>query len=92
MVSRPTCRHCSRNRANRPLGLCWSCYYRPGVRDRYPSTSKYARHGVGIGVNFHSPAPARPPEAVPGSPEKLAVLAERARNGEQLWHPDDATK
>lgn len=41
------CRHCQVKNANRPLGLCWTCYYKPGVRALYPSTSKYApkRHG-----------------------------------------------
>ena len=41
------CRHCSKSKVNRPRGLCWSCYYTPGVRDLYPSTSKFARRGVG---------------------------------------------
>ena len=27
--------------------------------------------------------------AMPGSPEKLDVLAERLENGKPLWHPDD---
>ena len=40
------CRHCHRVESNRPRGLCWSCYYTPGVRGQYPSTSKYARRGV----------------------------------------------
>jgi hypothetical protein len=38
----PLCRHCGRRRPNRPLGLCWGCYYTPGMRALYPSTSKYA--------------------------------------------------
>ena len=42
-----TCRHCSKSKVNRPRGLCWSCYYTPGVKELYPSTSKYARRGVG---------------------------------------------
>ena len=29
------CRHCQRNKAIRPRGLCWKCYYAPGVRDQY---------------------------------------------------------
>ena len=33
-------------KSNRPRGLCWSCYYRPGVREQYPSTSKFARRSV----------------------------------------------
>lgn len=27
--------------------------------------------------------------ALPGSPEKLTILAERLRHGEPLWHPSD---
>lgn len=40
------CRHCNQGKPVRPRGLCWRCYYRPGVRDLYPSTSKYAPKGV----------------------------------------------
>ncbi len=36
------CRHCGKRRVNRPRGLCWQCYYAPGVKDLYPSTSKFA--------------------------------------------------
>jgi hypothetical protein len=82
------CRHCQKSKVNRPRGLCWSCYYQPGVRDLYPSTSKFARRGVG---NFtgNAPLPA-PTNALPGTPEKLAVLEERARLKQALFHPDDA--
>lgn len=31
----------------------------------------------------------RPTGALPGSDEKLAVLAERLRQGMPLWHPED---
>lgn len=31
----------------------------------------------------------RPTDAVPGSPEKLAILAQRIRLGFPLWHPQD---
>jgi hypothetical protein len=83
------CRHCHRASVNRPRGLCWSCYYTPGVRERYPSTSKFARRGVG---NFCGNAqPCEPTEAPPGSAEKVAVLEERARMRQQLWHPLDGT-
>ena len=30
-----------------------------------------------------------PTDAVPGSPEKLAILAQRIREGYPLWHPQD---
>src|SRR5205823_9708180 len=84
------CRHCNRAPVNRPRGLCWSCYYTAGVRELYPSTSKFARRGVG---NFCGQAarPAEPTDALPGTAEKLAVLELRARLRQELWHPHDAT-
>jgi hypothetical protein len=83
------CRHCQKVRSNRPRGLCWSCYYTPGVREQYPSTSKYARRGVSD-FNGHAHVAAKPTGALPGTEEKVAVLAERARLGLSLWHPRDA--
>ena len=83
------CRHCQKVKSNRPRGLCWSCYYRPGVRDQYPSTSKYARRGVSD-FNGKTAQAALPTNALPGTAEKVAVLAERARLGLSLWHPLDA--
>lgn len=83
------CQHCKTAIVNRPRGLCWTCYYSPGVRAKYPSTSKFARRGV---KNFcGSAAPCQPTDALPGSPEKVAILEERARQGQDLWHPLDAT-
>jgi hypothetical protein len=32
-----------------------------------------------------------PTAALPGTPEKIAILGERARLGLSLWHPLDAT-
>ena len=83
------CRHCQRVESNRPRGLCWSCYYTPGVRELYPSTSKFARRGLANG-NLDMPVPTEPTAAAPGSPEKVAILEDRARRGLALWHPLDA--
>jgi hypothetical protein len=85
------CRHCRKARVSRPRGLCWGCFYTPRVRKLYPSTSKFARLGHGGGFNGHAPLPAFPTVALPGTPEKIAVLEERARLRQCLWHPDDAT-
>ena len=83
-----TCRHCGRSKVNRPRGLCWTCYYTPGRRDLYPSTSKFARHGLD---DFEGAAYLPPPtDALPGTAEKVAVLCQRARMRQDLWHPDDA--
>lgn len=83
------CRHCQKAKVTRPRGLCWSCFYRPGVRDQYQPLSKYGKRGPG---NFNGtlPMPTRATNATPGSPEKLAILAERVRLGQNLWHPADA--
>jgi hypothetical protein len=88
MICQMICRHCQNAKVSRPRGLCWSCYYRPGVRDRYPSTSKYGKRGPG-NFNGLAPLPAVPTAATPGSPEKVAILEERARLKLALWHPDD---
>jgi hypothetical protein len=83
------CRHCGRFRVNRPRGLCWSCYYKPGLRDCYPSTSKFARRGVGNSCE-RVLMPPFPTTALPGTPEKVAVLEQRAQMHQALWHPADA--
>ncbi len=84
------CRHCQRVKSNRPRGLCWSCYYTPGVRELFPSTSKFARRGI-LDFNGRTAQAAEPTAAPPGSAEKVSVLEERARLGQSLWHPHDAT-
>jgi hypothetical protein len=83
------CQHCHQASVCRPRRLCWSCYYKPGVRDLYPTTSKFGRRGPG-NINRNAPLPAFPTDARPGTPEKIAVLQERVRMRQALWHPDDA--
>lgn len=82
------CRHCGRPKVNRPRGLCWSCYWTPGVRDLYPSTSKYARRSMRDFYGNHR-LPETPTNADPGSEEKLRVMEGRCRLGVSLFHPRD---
>lgn len=86
------CANCGLEPVSRPRGLGWKCYYAPGVRDLYPSTSKFARLGSGVASDFVGPRPlpAEPTEHPPGTPGKLGVLAERAAAGEHLFHAFDA--
>ena len=79
------CRHCSKCKVNRPRGLCWSCYYTPGILARYPSANTFGR-GLGKG----SDAPSLPTTAAPGTSDKVAVLEERAKLRQPLFHPADA--
>jgi len=67
---------------NRPRGLCWTCYYTPGLRERYASGSKYASRGEPKGnPNSRGPLPATTTIAVPGSDAKICVMMERAEKG-----------
>jgi hypothetical protein len=79
------CIHCGTvSIASRNRGLCYRCYYSP-ARQLYPLR---IRRGVGIDNQQHV-LPDRPTTALPGSPEKVAVLEERARLGQALFHPLD---
>ena len=79
------CRHCDRNPVSRSRGLCWSCFYRPGVRERYPPVVAKSGHGRG-----RKRLPCDPTDASPGSPEKIRVLMDRAARGQELFHAEDA--
>jgi hypothetical protein len=82
------CRHCGMRAVNRARKLCWVCYQTPEVRELYPCTSMFARRGLdNAGRRRRPPAPT---QALPGTPEKIAVLRERASMGLELWHPADA--
>ena len=83
------CRHCRCRVANRPRRLCKRCYARPPVRERFPVICRFRRLGVPDYFGASKPAPA-PTHALPGTREKVLVLAERASRREALWHAFDA--
>lgn len=95
------CRHCRRPSVNRPRGLCWTCYYEPGVRDLFPVTSKYAPLATrGEGDRGPSdeeldalcaaePLPELPPEPRPPLDGPARRTGLRPRTGYVL-HPDTA--
>lgn len=89
-MQRKLCRHCFRGLVIRPRGLCWKCYYKPGVLALYPSTSKYARRGTGCYDTKTKTQLPEPTQAIPGSPEKIAIIEQRLAAGLALHHPDDA--
>jgi hypothetical protein len=60
------------------------------VRDQHAPVSNCGRRGDG-NIYRNAPLPDFPTSALPGTPEKIAILAERARLGQCLWHPSDAT-
>lgn len=82
------CRHCRLKAVNRARGLCWDCYYTPGTKELYPSTSKYARRGFG-NIAGELPLPSETTSAIPGTEEKVAVMEARATAGCRIFHPGD---
>ena len=80
------CRHCQAFRRSLKRGLCWTCYRDTSVREMYPSR---VRQGVRDFNGANVPIPA-PTSAPPGSPKKVAVLEQRALEGQQLFSPMDA--
>lgn len=83
------CRHCCINKVCRQRGLCFRCYYTPCVRERYSiSSSKFSRRAL---PDFNGPTVLpSPTDALPGTPEKIVVLNQRAMSGLLLHHPHDA--
>lgn len=88
---KPLCAHCKKSKVNRPRGLCWHCYYTPGVRLLYPSTSKYAKRSPVPSVSA-SPLPKRPTRLPKGHPRRIVVMAARAMRGEATYHPQDCAE
>lgn len=82
------CRHCKESVANRPRSLCWTCYNTDGVRELYPTLSKFGYRGVGCG-NKNGKLAKRPTKQKCGSKQKIRLMSERAKRGESLFHPDD---
>lgn len=84
----PPCRHCGQLGGWRGRGLCSRCYHTPGLRRQYPRRDRNGGRAV---RDFwgRAPLPPEPTDALPGSPEKLAVLCRRALAGQALHHPDD---
>lgn len=83
------CRHCGESVISRPRGLCWGCYYRPGVRERYAPINPRGHRGLGVDLMRGRPS-LTPTDHLPGTEGKLLVMMQRALRGEELFHPDDA--
>lgn len=72
--------------------MCNTCYRSP-ARDLYPLPPEIAKFGQRPQqAKTLGKIPSRATDARPGSPEKIAVMAERAKRGESLFHPDDETQ
>jgi hypothetical protein len=80
------CRHCGSTRSVREKGLCWVCRNgskrkrTPSVLHLYESTSRYTyRQDADCNAQSREPEPT---DTLPGSAERIAVMAERVRLGQ----------
>lgn len=85
------CRHCGRVYAYKPRGwgLCWTCHQNLFIRVRYVRRERFSRRGVLDRMAVPLPEPTA---ALPGTPEKVAVLEARAMAGTAIFHPHDAQR
>lgn len=90
MMRRITCRHCCRSGlSERSRLLCHSCYSKTQIRRLYPAQDRSEWHGtrrVDFSGGYELPEPTA---ALPGTLEKLEVLAKRVEAGKALFHPED---
>lgn len=87
----PLCCHCATRPASRPRGLCWRCYY--GSRSRSTRKShKSVMPSADRPRQGKRTLPPKPTTALPGTIDKIAVMAARFAAGYELWHPGDATE
>jgi hypothetical protein len=82
------CRNCWQQRLLRPKGLCWKCYFTPGVRALYTPVSPR-------GNRFHDAqaegaVPDEATQALPRSEAKLAELARRVQMRQALHCSGDS--
>lgn len=82
------CCHCRKHVAHRPRGLCWSCFNSQAIRSLYPTDPKFGPSVTAVVGSYRLPD--FPTIALPGSPEKVAILEQRAVAGIALFHPQDA--
>ena len=90
-----SCRNCERAILLYRRGLCYRCYADREIRVKYPLLNcPRNNRGVPNVPRRKSKRPAPPVTPcphVPGSEGKILVMIARARRGDRLFHPLDAT-
>lgn len=87
----PRCEHCQNSVSVKPRNLCSTCYYNPRIRGKYVMAKTDGR--LGHDYDFYGPGSnCMPTKELPGSEEKIEVMAKRAAKKQKLFHPEDATR
>src|SRR5262249_19234505 len=85
------CRHCGRLRSTKGRRLCAACHSNPVIVSLYGPADAPGNCVFYFDTPGTLALPDTPTNALPGSPEKMRILAERAQNRRQLHHPQDAS-
>lgn len=86
------CKHCG-DKFNRltARGLCFQrCGRDRSVWVKYPAPKNAAAQDASVLEGKRKKPLPEPTDTLPGTPEKVAVLEERAALGQRLFHPKDA--
>ena len=89
LARHPECLHCHARTRTERRRLCRTCARDPVIRERYP---RLRCDPSEIADFSHTPPLPLPTKALPGTPEKFAVLCARAERGESLFSPLDARR
>lgn len=81
------CRGCGRRVSGLVNTLCRDCNAKPAMQ---AECRRLNRLEAPADFNGEAPLPDAPTPALPGTPQKVLALADRARASRALWHPDDA--
>lgn len=85
------CRHCEQTEPEDRRQLCRGCYRDSEIRALYPKL-KFGVWSPTAGFGSSIRLSAEPTEALPGTEDKIAVMAGRAMRGEAVCHPRDARR
>lgn len=81
------CRHCGNTRSIDRRNLCQKCYRKRSTINRYKPLPSSGYTGLLADRNSY-PLP-EPTDVMPGTPEKIAVMIDRAERGLAVLHPED---
>ncbi len=87
-VKTPPCAHCGLRPLDSYTGLCGPCIRQPELRKRY--SAGFENQGTGTKLP-DGPVPSWSPTLhMPGTHEKMLVMAQRAKWLQPIFHPLDA--
>lgn len=83
------CLLCGQTKPHKSRNLCLACYQRP-ESDPLKIETRHRVERDTLSIFIPTGLPDHPTEFLPGSNEKMEVMAQRLIDGREIHHPDDA--